>query len=91
MCSPSGALVFNDIIHHDVTWGERIVRQAIDLHFSHFPHILSLGLSQLHEIITAESPEGLWEKLYSEFPPGLHKPNLLFNYLKERDYPLYTP
>lgn len=76
------APVFNDIVEHDVTWGEYRVQHASFPACDHLQHILSLGISKLHEIITAKPPKESCALLYMVCPPGLDLVYYLFQGLR---------
>ena len=61
-------VVFNDIVEHDVAWGEYSVKYAEDRDSGHIQYFLSLGLEKLHEIATANSYESRYKLIYKKHP-----------------------
>ena len=55
---------FNEITEHDVAWGASGILDAYDLDSGYMQHVLSLGLTKLHDTIAAESYDERRRLLY---------------------------
>lgn len=65
--------VFDEVAKHDIVWGEYRVDFCNSPASTHIQHVLSLGLEEVYQVITAKSWEDKKNKLsVGEMPPGIN-------------------